>query len=47
MTTQEKIRQKYIEKNGGLDEVFNNLDKKKKYEKFLTEMLNVKWTQKR
>jgi hypothetical protein len=55
METQMKIRQKYIEKNGGLDEVFNNIDKKNDYERFLTKLLssklmgkkNISWTQKR
>ena len=49
-----KIRQKYMEKNGGIDEVFNDLNKKNDYEKFLKLLLNrktsikkVKWTQKR
>ena len=54
MKTEMKIRQKYMEKNGGIDEVFNDLNKKNDYEKFLKLLLNrktsikkVKWTQKR
>jgi hypothetical protein len=44
MTQQQirKITQKYFEKNGGIDEVFNNIDKKNEYEKFLTKLLNAK-----
>lgn len=49
-----RISQKYFDKNGGIDEVFNNLDKKQEFEKFLTKLLDskflkkkVSWTQKR
>jgi hypothetical protein len=43
-------------KNGGIDNVFNDLDKKNEYEKFLTKLLgrlgelekpSIKWIQKR
>jgi hypothetical protein len=42
METQMKIRQKYLEKNGGLENVFNTIENKDKYAKFLTKLLNAK-----
>jgi hypothetical protein len=49
-----RISQKYFDKNGGIDEVFNNLEKKQEFEKFLSKLLDskfltkkVSWTQKR
>jgi len=47
METQMKIRQKYIEKNGGLEKVFNEKENKDKYEKFLTKLYSISWKQKR
>jgi hypothetical protein len=43
------LRQKYIDKNGGIYEIVNNLDKKQKYEKYLAKLINknIKWTSKR
>ena len=40
------IRQTYLKRNGGIEKVLNDLDKKAKYEKYLTR-LYVHWTQKR
>lgn len=49
-----RLRRKYLEKNGGIDEVVNNLDKQKQYVKFLSKILtkskrhiNLSWKQKR
>ena len=51
-----KMSQKYFKNNGGIEEVLNNMDKKRKYEEFVTYMLtilsklderNITWTQKR
>ena len=51
-----RMSQKYFKNNGGIDEVLNNMDKKAKYEEFVTYMLgilgklderNITWTQKR
>jgi DNA polymerase III delta subunit len=55
METQMKIRQKYIEKNGGLENVFSTIESKDEYAKFLTKLLSTKlmgkksisWKQKR
>lgn len=52
----QKAINRYMDKNGGIDNVFNNLEKKKEYEKFLTKLLgklgeldkpSIRWTQKR
>ena len=51
-----RMSQKYFKNNGGIEEVLNNMDKKVKYEEFVTYMLtilgklderNITWTQKR
>jgi hypothetical protein len=50
-------KNRYLRKNGGIYEIVNDLDKKQKYEKFLSKLLNAclidksdktfKWKQKR
>ena len=50
MKQQYKVRERYINKNGGIEEIVNNLDKQNDYVKFLTKLLGVKtfsWKQKR
>jgi hypothetical protein len=55
MEIQMKIRQKYITKNGGLENVFSTIESKDEYAKFLTKLLSTKlmgkksisWKQKR
>lgn len=48
-----RISEKYFQKHGGIDVVFNDLGRKMEYEKFLAEILNkiggknVSWKQKR
>lgn len=47
---QHRARNRYINKNGGIEAIVNNLDTKNKYEKFLTKLLGIKtfsWKQKR
>lgn len=48
MEMQMKIRQRYIEKNGGLDEVFKTIESKNEYAEFLTKLnTRISWIQKR